>query len=462
MSVNEAKLTAYLDGELAQAEREWIEQQLAASPKLQARLARLRREIGQVDRALDLLAPLAVNHAPARLTLKQTPPSYSPGLLVWESSPLLNEVKATLRGFRPERRFLIPASLIAAAVALIVVAGVGPAIRWLISPPQPAVQTPVPLGTASLPQAAPSRILFSVSEEFAGSKGSIYTIAPNGDGLAQVGTFQSEDELPTLSPDGQRIALVRQGDISVMNGDGSNPANITNTPDVPESSPAWSPDSLRLAFVESQGLSLGVMNADGTRRVRLTDDKPATYSAPAWSSDGQRLAFVSNRGGDWDLYVMNADGTNLVNLTQDSSGVTFFTWSPDGQRLAYIDREGIYVVGIDGGGRVRLTFDYPDYFDPRTLAWSPDGQRLAFLATRTASEQMALFAMRPDGTALTRLTVSDMWAGPWFAWSPDGQKLAFSAGNPSDQSALYVMDADGAHLTHLAGGAGQWVGLIEW
>jgi len=151
MSLDEARLTAYLDGELAQAEREWIEEQLAASPKLQARLARLRREIGQVDRALDLLAPLAVDHAPARLTLKQTPSSNSPGLLVWESSPLLNEVKATLRDLRPEWRFLIPVSLIAAAVALIVIVGVGPAMRWLTLPPQPAAQTPGPAGVTPLP-----------------------------------------------------------------------------------------------------------------------------------------------------------------------------------------------------------------------------------------------------------------------------------------------------------------------
>ena len=172
MSLDEARLTAYLDGELAQAEREWIEEQLAASPKLQARLARLRREIGQVDRALDLLAPLATNHTPARLTLKQTPPSNSPGLLVWESSPLLNEVKATVRGLRPERRFLIPASLIAAAIVLVIIVGVGPATRWLIRPPQPAVQTPGPAWVPPLPQAAPpSRILFTIPDQFAGDKG---------------------------------------------------------------------------------------------------------------------------------------------------------------------------------------------------------------------------------------------------------------------------------------------------
>jgi hypothetical protein len=465
MSLDEARLTAYLDGELAQAEREWVEEQLASSPKLQARLARLRWEIEQVDQALDLLAPWPADHAPACLTLKQTPPSNSPGLLVWESSPLLTEVKAALRSFGRERRFSMPTSLIAIVVALVVIIGVGSATRWLLTkPPQPAAQTPGPAQTTPLPQAmAPSRILFTMPDQFAGDKGNIYTIAPDGTGMMQVGTFQSEAEQPALSPDGQKVVLpVKEGDILIMNSDGSNPVNITNTPDTHESSPAWSPDSRRLAFVESDGRGLGVMDADGTHRVRLTDDKPALYSSPAWSPDGQHLAFTSNRDGNWDLFVADAGGASLLNLTRDASGETFFTWSPDGQRLAYINREGINVIGVGGKGRAHLTFDYPDYFDPRTLAWSPDGRRLAFLATRTASEQLALFAIQPDGLALTRLTSPDAWVGPWFAWSPDGQRLAFSAGNKLDQSALYVMNTDGTGPVRLAGDGSQWIGLIEW
>ena len=54
-------------------------------------------------------------------------------------------------------------------------------------------------------------------------------------------------------------------DIWVMNSDGTEQVNITNTPDVSEFEPAWSPDGARIAFVEGD-LSVNrlvVVNADG-------------------------------------------------------------------------------------------------------------------------------------------------------------------------------------------------------
>ena len=57
MPVNEAILTAYLDGELPQEEQQWVERRLAESDDLQATLTQLRREISRVDEGLALLAP---------------------------------------------------------------------------------------------------------------------------------------------------------------------------------------------------------------------------------------------------------------------------------------------------------------------------------------------------------------------------------------------------------------------
>jgi Tol biopolymer transport system component len=75
------------------------------------------------------------------------------------------------------------------------------------------------------------------------------------------------------SPDGERIAFVRQAELYVINADGSGQrllANATETVDLP----AWSPDGEKIAFPcpaapGAVGTDLCVMNADGTEWKRL-------------------------------------------------------------------------------------------------------------------------------------------------------------------------------------------------
>src|SRR5690242_9529981 len=63
-----------------------------------------------------------------------------------------------------------------------------------------------------------------------------------------------------------------QCDIWTMESDGSNPVNLTNTPDVSEYFPVWSPDGLRIAFSRGDDYfqDLWVMAEDGSNQVNLT------------------------------------------------------------------------------------------------------------------------------------------------------------------------------------------------
>ena len=84
--------------------------------------------------------------------------------------------------------------------------------------------------------------------------------------------------------------------------------------------PAWSPDGKQIAFradIDGNG-DIYVINADGTGRVNLTNN-PASDWSPAWSPDGSMIAFQTNRDGNWEIYVMNSDGTQPTNLTDESS-----------------------------------------------------------------------------------------------------------------------------------------------
>jgi Tol biopolymer transport system component len=69
-------------------------------------------------------------------------------------------------------------------------------------------------------------------------------------------------------------------EVYTVNPDGSELAKITNNPAI-DMSPAWSPDGTKIAFMRNDAMvsasgfnneDIYVMNADGTEQRRLTDD----------------------------------------------------------------------------------------------------------------------------------------------------------------------------------------------
>jgi hypothetical protein len=86
--------------------------------------------------------------------------------------------------------------------------------------------------------------------------------------------------------------------------------------------PKWSPDGTKIVFVEPTYYRLEsnwgiicIMNADGSNKINLTNS-PSQYRSPAWSPDGGKIVFSSQQNeNEIDIFVMNADGSNKVNLT---------------------------------------------------------------------------------------------------------------------------------------------------
>jgi len=58
------------------------------------------------------------------------------------------------------------------------------------------------------------------------------------------------------------------------------------------------------------------MNSDGSNPRNLTNTPNAEEDDPVWLPDG-RILFVGNREGNWDLFAMKKDGSGLVNLTHN-------------------------------------------------------------------------------------------------------------------------------------------------
>jgi len=165
---------------------------------------------------------------------------------------------------------------------------------------------------------------------------SLVVVRPDGTGRRQiVPPGACCPQLPSLSPDGSKVAYFAYPDAQGDNGpgyeiyvsptDGSGPTvDVSNNPG-DDWWPVWSPDGTRIAFVSSRlgGFfgpgSLHAVNADGTDQITLT---PADNAwEPAWSPDGTRIAY----SGGSHLFVANADGSGRseINPDWDSSRPTW-------------------------------------------------------------------------------------------------------------------------------------------
>ena len=159
--------------------------------------------------------------------------------------------------------------------------------------------------------------------------------------------------------------------------------------------------------------------------------QPARYTSPAWSPDGKRVAFVSDRAdparGQFDIYVMNLDGSGVRRLTDTNAGKTGLAWSPNGKWIAYQSYAYLEEVSPDGTRHRRLTGyggTQPDF--------SPRGRRIAY-ANGAAEFYSSIYVMRPDGSKKVPAALpreSESLSEP--TWSPDGERLAFGVATAAD------------------------------
>ena len=125
---------------------------------------------------------------------------------------------------------------------------------------------------------------------------------------------------PKLSPDGTKIMAINQrADAVIFDLNGKEFARLGTgvwegwTPDLGVGGGyQWSPDSKQIAYhfmVESEfyieASDIYVINADGTGRTQLTDTPDITEMYPSWSPDGTKITCKSLRTGK--LFVIKVE-----------------------------------------------------------------------------------------------------------------------------------------------------------
>lgn len=264
-----------------------------------------------------------------------------------------------------------------------------------------------------------------------------------------------------------RIAFVLGPDIYTMNPDGSDVHQLTKLG--PESSAfweSWSPDGKLIAFSKFSppdiylNGQLWVMNSDGSNQHLLLAEPGFTEMRPSFSPDGKTIIF--SRGYDINpdagrpfivqLYRINLDGSGLTQITSHTAlGVHDYgpKYSPDGDSIVFQgdDRGGIigaaWVVSAEGGAARQVT---PSAISGRRPDWSPDGKRIAFQTHCCNPQNPTIAVINADGTGLREITRNgdDFDAGPHDldpSWSPEGDAIVFERQTP-DSDGIFVVRLD--------------------
>ncbi|MDE2496737.1 MAG: S9 family peptidase [Xanthomonadaceae bacterium] len=251
---------------------------------------------------------------------------------------------------------------------------------------------------------------------------------------------------PQISPNGKAIALT------------------VSTPD-------WKTDKYRIE------IDL-VDVASGTRRTLVRNRE--NLSSPRWSPDGERLAFLAEdaKTGAVQIFVMPMNGGDALRVTDDKQGVDDYSWSPDGQSIAFIAQDPplnadaikahnkvfrvtdghflltrdvapwhLWVVPAEGGKARRLTKgQFSLGTEPggtTTPAWSRDGKRIAFTKFPDAywAQSFRSVIAEVDVASSSMRTLVAAQTSDDFKFAPAGDAYAFLRPRDGDQNngdAVYV------------------------
>ena len=213
--------------------------------------------------------------------------------------------------------------------------------------------------------------------------------------------------------------------------------------------PVISPDGKSVLYTFSESNSrtqnIWLIDVEKNEKLQITHGD-FSDSSPQWSPDGRKIAFLSNReegGRSQQIWLVNITGENLRKLTNEDTGIINMEWSVDGSMIAYKIRkrttqseivtiadnsqhnEYLYWVDLGTGESHQVNSEALSGIE---YSWSPNGSEMAVSIQKDPGfygrfeSDLYLFDLE-KGTQKTLIARPGMERLP--RWSPDGKFIAF-------------------------------------
>ncbi len=295
----------------------------------------------------------------------------------------------------------------------------------------------------------------------------VWVVSTAGGVPHRIGTGNS----PSFSPDGRRLLFVDKNRILTAAAMGDGEAQPLFVDQGTVDSLTWAADGKRLAFVSHRGSHslIGVYDFGGRTIVWLNPSLDYD-SSPAFSPDGARIAFIhvlaekilpdffSRRSGRpwsiWTADVKTGQGGRVwvadpgagsvfrptISANNDTPVATNLFWTNHDDLVFPWEKTGwlhLYAVPVQGGTARALT---AGEFEVTHVAFSQDRKRLAYSSTQDDVDRMHIWTVDAERGSAVRTTQSHAIEdfpqigadGALFALQSDGNQpvhpVALSAG----------------------------------
>ncbi len=245
-------------------------------------------------------------------------------------------------------------------------------------------------------------------------------------------------------------------ELFMVNADGSNPVNLTRTPDINELYPHVSPDGKRVCFVVDEGKgakkvrSVYYMNLDGTGRTLVARNA----RQPCWSPDGTRIAYLK---GEFERFSYSDFATKGIVIYDLKTGqhhehpnksichLYNICWTPDGKWFISTVHAGMGfkhgILALEAAGQKVFNLGIPGCRpdvspDGRLVAWGASDWALRCGRLDFSGPKPRVVDQRDMVTSRKPMKIYHV------DWSPDGRYVAFSRG-PSRKRLGYAPEMVG-------------------